>query len=226
MDVLIACESSGVVRNAFRWWGFNAWSCDLLPAEDGSPFHYQEDAIEVAFNHTWDLVIAHPPCTYIATSGIHWNKRVAGRQIKTEEAAKFFLAFTELPCAWALENPKSIMSRLYRKPDQIIQPYNFGHNASKTTCLWLNKLPLLQEGIYVPPRLVEGLKRWDNQLDSGENRLGRSRGRSKARSRTYQGIAEAMAYSWGLLNIPLSRRRRGLQRRESSPELQLQRYRS
>jgi hypothetical protein len=143
MKILILCESSGTVREAFRRMGHDAWSCDLLPADDGSPYHLQCDAT------TLDL-----------------------------------------------ENPVSIISSRVRKPDQIIQPHEFGHDASKKTCLWLNRLPRLTATSHIAPRMVNGKPRWANQTDSGQNRLGPSDTRWKERSKTYEGIADAMAAQW------------------------------
>ncbi len=197
MKVLIACESSGIVREAFRKRNHDAWSCDLLPADDGSNYHIQGDIIGELQLGRWDLVIAHPPCTYLCSSGIHWNKRRPERAALTKEAKRFFMRFTELDCRWAIENPIGIMSTQWRKPDQILQPYQFGHDASKSTCLWLNGLPTLQPTEYIEPRIVDKKKRWGNQTDSGQNKLPPRKDRWKIRSKTYQGIADAMAKQWG-----------------------------
>ena len=149
-------------------------------------------------NEDWDLIIAHPPCTYLSVSGLHWNKKRPDRAKKTEDALKFAKIFFDHPCPRvAIENPISCISSRIRKPYQIIQPYEFGHNASKKTCLWLKGLPKLKPTIYIEPRIVNGKKRWDNQTDSGQNRLGPSPDRAKKRSQTYSGIAEAMAEQWG-----------------------------
>jgi site-specific DNA-cytosine methylase len=206
MNVLIACEFSGVVRDAFRRRGHYAVSCDLLPSETPGP-HYWGDIFDVLnapkddscwYGVEWDLMIAHPPCTYLSVSGLHWNGRIEGRKEKTEDAIDFVqrLLGAQIPRI-ALENPVGILSTRIRKPDQIIQPYNFGADASKKTCLWLKSLPLLQATEFVPPRIVAGRKRWGNQTDSGQNVLGPSDDRWKLRSRTYEGIAEAMAEQWG-----------------------------
>lgn len=196
MKVLVACEFSGVVREAFRVLGHNAWSCDLLPADDQSPFHLEGDVIQ-RLDYGWDLMIAHPPCTYLSVSGLHWNKRKPERQRKTEEAIDFVRILLEAPIERiALENPIGCLSTRIRKPDQIIQPYQFGHDASKSTCLWLKNLPPLQPTCYIEPRIVDGKKRWSNQTNSGQNRLGPSPDRWKLRSITYQGIAQAMANQW------------------------------
>ena len=198
MKVLVACECSGVVREAFRSRGHDAWSCDLKYSEDGSMYHIQGDAAK-SIDGDWDLVIAHPPCTFLSVSGLHWNKRRPERQAETDSASKFFMLFTRLRCKWAIENPIGCMSRLYRKPDQIIQPYQFGEDASKGTCLWLNGLPGLISTKRVSGRLVNGKERWSNQTDSGQNKLGPSPDRSAIRAVTYRGIADAMAMQWGIL---------------------------
>lgn len=206
MKVLIACESSGVVREAFRRRGHNAWSCDLLPADDGSEFHIQGDVF--ANEETWGLVIAHPPCTYLRSSGLHWNTKDQERAAKTELALDFVHTLIQMvdigqTRRLCIENPVGRIGTAIRKADQYIQPYQFGHDASKRTGLWLWNLPLLHpplsEQWWVPPRIVNGKKRWANQTDSGQNRLGPSETRWKERSRTYEGIAEAMAEQWGSL---------------------------
>ena len=198
MKILICCESSGTVREAFRSLGHDAWSCDLLPADDNSPFHLQGDCRDF-LSDDWDMFGFHPPCTYLSVSGIHWNDRGRGWE-KTVEALEFvkFLMHRKEP--WYLENPVSIISSHIRKPDQIIQPYQFGDDASKKTCLWLNKLPKLSiyPSQYVAPRITEdGKERWANQCDSGQNKLAPSADRWKERSKTYPGIARAMAAQWG-----------------------------
>jgi len=195
MRILIACEYSGVVRDAFIARGHDAISCDLLPTDRRGP-HIQGDVLEL-LKQEWDLVIAHPPCTYLCSSGLHWNKRRPERQAQTDDAVKFFMEFTKRDIPFCIENPIGCISRLYRKPDQIIQPHEYGHDASKRTCLWLNKLPLLTPTSQVAPRLIQGKKRWGNQTDSGQNKLAPSADRWKLRSTTYQGIADAMAEQWG-----------------------------
>ena len=196
MKVLVACEYSGVVREAFRAKGHDAWSCDLLPAEDNSPYHYQTDIFNILYD-SWDLMIGHPPCTYLCSSGLHWNLKDPTRKEKTEEAVDFFTYLYYAPIdKIALENPIGIMSTVLRKPDQIIQPWMFGHDASKATCLWLKNLPPLEPTQFVEPRVVNGKRRWANQTDSGQNRLGPSEDRWKIRSRTYEGIAQAMVEQW------------------------------
>jgi hypothetical protein len=197
MRVLVGCEYSGRVRNAFRDAGHDAWSCDLLPSEDNSPFHIQGDVLPI-LDQGWDLGIFHPPCTYLAVSGLHWNKRDPARAAKTEEALEFVRTLMSAPIERiALENPVSCISSRIRKPDQIIQPYEFGEDASKKTCLWLKNLDLLTPTQMAAPRLVDGKPRWSNQTDSGQNRLGPSEDRWKERSRTFVGVAKAMAEQWG-----------------------------
>ena len=198
MNVLIACECSGAVRTAFRALGHDAWSCDLKPAEDGSCWHLQQDIFDAIEETQWDLLIAHPPCTYLSSSGLHWNKRRPERAKLTAEAVTFAARlFTADIHKIAIENPVGCLSTRIRKPDQIIQPYQFGHDASKGTCLWLQNLPLLKHTKHVAPRMVNGRPRWANQTDSGQNKLGPSPTRAADRARTYQGIADAMAAQWG-----------------------------
>lgn len=186
LRILVACECSGAVRRAFRALGHVAWSCDLLPAEDGSEFHFCGDVrnwISPTWLEEWDAVIAFPPCTDLCVSGArHFAaKRADGRQ---QAAIDFFMMFTRLTCPWAIENPVGIMSTHYRKPDQIIQPWQFGHGETKATCLWLNGLPKL-----VPTNVVEG-------REARIHRMGPSPTRAADRSRTYPGIAAAMADQW------------------------------
>lgn len=184
MKVLIACEYSGTVRDQFLRVGAEAMSCDLLPTESEGP-HYQGSLFDV-IDYPWDLMIAHPPCTHIAVSGSrHFEaKRMDGRQ---QAAVAFFMQIVRrsahIPMT-AIENPVCIMSSLYRKPDQIIQPWQFGHGETKATCLWLKGLPLLQ-----PTNIVEGR---ENRI----HRMPPSADRWKERSRTYEGIAKAMADQW------------------------------
>lgn len=144
-------------------------------------------------------MIAHPPCTYLARSGLHWNSRVPGRAEKSEEALEFFrtLMSADIPRI-CVENPIGLISSRIRKPDQIIQPWEYGHDASKKTCLWLKGLPLLKpSGPTIEPRIANGKARWANQTDSGNSNLSPSEDRWKERSKTYQGIADAMAQQWG-----------------------------
>jgi hypothetical protein len=193
MRVLIACEFSGVVRDAFRSAGHKAVSCDLLPSESPGP-HHQGDVSDI-LRQGWDLMIAHPPCTYLASSGLHWNKRRPDRAAHTERALAFVRLLLNAPITRiAVENPIGCISSRIRKPDQIIQPWHFGHDASKATCLWLKGLPLLQPTDVLPG---DRKSRRANQTASGQNKLPPSPDRWKLRSVTYQGIADAMAAQWG-----------------------------
>jgi len=198
MRVLVACEYSGTVRDAFIRAGHYALSCDLLPTDSAIGDHYQGNVLDI-LDHGWDLMIAHPPCTYLCSSGLHWNKRIPERAQKTEEALEFVQVLLDAPIAKiALENPIGCISTRIRKPDQTIQPYQFGDDASKATCLWLKGLPPLRPTQFVEPRMVNGKPRWANQTDSGQNRLPPSADRWKIRSETYVGIAEAMVAQWGV----------------------------
>lgn len=202
--VLVACEFSGVVREAFNAiHGISATSCDLLPPEDGRvDCHYQGDVRDI-LGGGWDLMIAHPDCTYLCSSGLHWNKRVPGRQDKTEAALDFVHELMAAPIPRiAIENPVGCISTRIRPPDQWIQPYEFGHDASKKTGLWLKNLPKLRPTQYVPPRFVNGKRRWGNQTDSGQNKLGPSEDRWMERARTYAGWAAAMADQWSRVLVP------------------------
>lgn len=230
LKVLVACEYSGAVRDAFIRAGHEAMSCDLLPTDAPGP-HYQGDVRDV-LQQPWDILIAHPPCTYLSSSGLHWNRRgvlVDGRPRAelTEEGIAFARLFIDGPETAhipmrAVENPIGCLSTRVRKPDQIIHPYQFGHDASKATCLWLHGLPLLAHTVMIGPRWVccgvtlpEGvgkygcpschgekkpLPRWGNQTDSGQNKLPPTEDRWKIRSETFSGIAEAMAMQWGGLS--------------------------
>lgn len=204
MRVLVACEYSGRVREAFRARGHDAWSCDLLESEDESPFHYSEDVNELLLGkpilgghkYAWDLIIAHPPCTDLAVSGArHFPDKIAdGRQ---QRALDFVQALMDAPCERiAIENPISVISTKIRKPDQIIQPCMFGHPETKSTCLWLKGLPKL-----VPNDDAEHVKSHMMTLTPQErNRVHHmppGPDRWKERSRTYQGIADAFAAQWG-----------------------------
>lgn len=196
MRVLVACEYSGTVRDAFLRSGHDAMSCDLLPTDRPGP-HYQGDVLDI-LGDGWDLMIAHPPCTYLSVSGMHWTRRGLRDPQLTEDALAFVQTLMNAPIPRiAIENPISVISSRIRKPDQIVQPWQFGHDASKKTCLWLKNLPLLTSTQVVPPRVVNGRERWGNQTDGGQNRLGPSDDRWKIRSTTYQGLADAMALQWG-----------------------------
>jgi hypothetical protein len=226
MRVLVACEFSGVVREAFRKKGHDVWSCDLLPTEIPGN-HHQGDVLEI-LEEKWDMLIAFPPCTYLCSSGLHWNKRRPGREEQTYDAMLFVFNLLgigfiqhDIPKV-VIENPIGCISSNYRKPDQIIQPYQFGHDASKSTCLWLKNLPTLKPTKYIEPiygctcgarfELTLGKHGcpncsgtgkarhiWGNQTPSGRNALGPSATRAMERSRTYTGIADAMAEQWGSL---------------------------
>ena len=184
MRVIVACEYSGRVREAFRKLGHDAWSCDILESEDDSEFHIQT-RIEDIINDGWDLMIAHPPCTHLAVSGArHFKaKQESGVQQEALEFVRLLLE-ADIPKI-ALENPISIISSKIRKPDQIIQPWQFGHGETKATCLWLKGLPKL-----VPTNIVEGREQRIHKMPPSPTRW-------KERSRTYQGIADAMAKQWG-----------------------------
>lgn len=195
MRVLIAGEFSGIVREAFKKQGAEVWSCDFLPSEQPGN-HYQCDVLEV-LDKNWNLMIAFPPCTYICGSGYHWTVRGLRDPSLTEFALNFVKQLLNAPIPHiALENPVGIISTRIRPPDQKIQPFEHGDDASKKTCLWLKNLPLLVPTNYIEPRIVNGKKRWGNQTDSGQNKLGPSENRWKERSRTYQGIANSMAAQW------------------------------
>lgn len=197
MKILIACEYSGAVRDAFIAAGHDATSCDLLPTDVPGP-HYRGSVLDI-INDGWDMMVAHPPCTYLSVSGMHWTTRGLRDPRLTEDALDFVHSLMGAPIPFiALENPVSIISSRVRKPDQIIQPWQFGHDASKKTCLWLKGLPKLEPTGIIEPRLVGGKKRWGNQCDSGQNKLAPSVDRWKERSKTYSGIAAAMANQWGL----------------------------
>lgn len=182
MRVLVGCEFSQIVTRAFRAKGHEAYSCDLLPTEGNPAWHIQDDVLK-HLDDGWDLMIAHPPCTHLAVSGARWFKGKG-----SEQAAALEFVFALLGCdipRIALENPVSIISTRFRKPDQIIQPWMFGHGETKATCLWLKNLPLLK-----PTNIVEG-------REHRVHRIPPSRNRWKERSRTYTGIAQAMAEQWG-----------------------------
>ncbi len=182
--VLVACEKSGKVRRALRRRGIDAWSCDLEPSDDKSKFHMQGD-VSIVLKWKWDMIIAFPPCTHLAVSGARWfkDKIKDGRQ---QEAINFFMMFVTADCEKiAIEQPIGIMSTKYRKPDQIIQPWMFGHGETKATCLWLKNLPKL-----VPTKIVLGREARIHKMPPSEER-------GALRSITYDGIAKAMAEQWG-----------------------------
>ncbi len=186
MRVLVACEYSGEVRRAFRALGHDAWSCDLLPAEDSQEHHIQGDVrkwLAYPSPGIWDLMIAHPPCTHLSVSGARWFKDKLPEQAAALEFVRELMAAPINRIA--IENPISIISSRIRKPDQIIQPWQFGHGETKATCLWLKNLPKL-----VPTNVVEGREARVHKMPPGPDRW-------KERSRTYTGIAQAMAAQWG-----------------------------
>lgn len=197
--IIIGCEESGRIRRAFRALGHDAYSCDLEDSEDNSPYHIKGDVLKV-LRDGWDLGIFHPPCTFLTVAGLFRNKGNPERQRKTDLALEFVRKLLNAPIPRiALENPISCISTQIRKPDQIIQPYQFGDDASKATCLWLKNLPKLVPTKRVAGRMVNGKERWSNQTDSGQNRLGPSPDRAKLRSKTYPGIALAIASQWSPL---------------------------
>lgn len=189
LNVLVACEFSGVVRDAFAAKGFNAYSCDWAPTEKPGN-HYQCDVLKILgspsdYGH-FDLLIAHPPCTYLAVSGNRWMAERPERYENRLEAIRFFFDFVRSKIQYvAIENPVGVMSTIYRKPDQIIQPWQFGHPEVKATCLWLRNLPTLK-----PTNVVDGRESRVHRMSPGPER-------QKERSRTYQGVADAMAEQWG-----------------------------
>lgn len=182
MRVLVACEYSGRVRDAFIKRGHEAMSCDLLPTEVPGP-HYQGDIRDI-LNQDWDLLIAHPPCTHLAVSGARWFKDKVVEQAEALDFVRLLLNANHISKI-ALENPVSVISSKIRKPTQCIQPWQFGHGETKKTCLWLKNLPLL-----TPTNIVEGREARVHMMPPGPDRW-------KERSRTYEGIAEAMAAQWG-----------------------------
>jgi len=189
MRVLIGCEESGKTRDAFAKIGHDAWSCDLLPSESPGGLHYQGDVLDI-LNWGWDMMIAHPPCTHTAVSGARWfkEKQMDGRQ---QEGIDFFMSLVEADIPKkSIEHPVSIMSRIYRKPDQIIQPYQFGNTYKKTTCLWLFNLSPLMPTCIVEPKIITYRDGSKFSTDYGWST-------NKNRSKTFQGIADAMASQWG-----------------------------
>ena len=187
MRVLVACEYSGRVRDAFRRCGHDAWSCDLLECEADPSWHYQGPVQEV-LGRDWDLMIAHPPCTHLAVSG---SRHFHRKQRQQAEALDFVRLLMEAPIErWCIENPVSIISSAIRPPDQIIQPWQFGHGETKATCLWLQNLPMLRS-----TDVVEGREPRVHMMPPGPNRW-------KERSRTFEGVADAMGDQWGSRQLP------------------------
>lgn len=220
--VLVACEFSGTVRDAFTKRGFHAVSCDLLPTESPG-LHYQGDCLDLLegwepaqdadlptheykshngillarplAHPRYDLMVAHPPCTYLAASGLHWNTRTPGRLAKSQEALEFVIRLMTAPIRHiAVENPIGLISTTIRRFDQKIQPWQFGHSEAKATCLWLQNLPPLKPTctLVKPPRGY-----WENQTASGQSAIWERENRWKVRAITYPGIAAAMAFQWG-----------------------------
>jgi hypothetical protein len=190
MRVLVACEYSGRVRDAFRKRGHEAMSCDLLPTEVDGP-HYQ-GPVEDVLNDGWDLMVAHPPCTYLAISGMWATYQGRRPWSATEDALDFVRLLMDAPIdRWAIENPISMISTAIRKPEQIIQPWEYGHGETKATCLWLKNLPRLR-----PSNCVEGRECNIIKMPPGPDRW-------KERSRTFEGVAEAMGDQWGGRELPV-----------------------
>jgi hypothetical protein len=187
MRVLVACEYSGRVRDAFRRRGHDAWSCDLLECEADPRWHYQAP-VEELLNRGWDLMVAHPPCTHLAVSG---SRHFHRKQREQAEALDFVRLLMNAPIPrWCIENPVSVISSAIRPADQVIQPWEFGHGETKATCLWLQNLPRLR-----PTNVVEGREPRVHMMPPGPNRW-------QERSRTYEGIAEAMGDQWGARELP------------------------
>ena len=217
MRVFVGYESSGVVREAFRARGHDAWSCDLQPADDNSQYHLQGDVWDY-IDDDWDLRIAHPTCTYLTTAAawafsdpdfvkypdVGYHQKVkpgtlvgASRRSARQKALAEIRRLMAIKGPMCIENPKGVIGSSIRKPTQVIHPHQFGEDASKGTCLWLDGLLPLVPTKHIAPRIVNGRPRWSNQTDSGQNRLSPSADRWKIRSKTYQGIADAMAQQWG-----------------------------
>ncbi len=186
MKVLVACEYSGAVREALRKKGHDAYSCDIIPSDDNSAFHIQdklENVLTIEQTKPFDMIIAFPPCTHLCVSGARWFKDKVEEQ---KDALEFVQMIMDAPCKKiAIENPIGVISTKIRKPDQIVQPWQFGHGETKATCLWLKGLPKLE-----PTNIVEGREARIHNMPPGKDR-------GKMRSKTYQGIADAMADQWG-----------------------------
>ncbi len=205
MKILVACEYSGRVREAFRKLGHDAWSCDILPSDDDSPYHIQDDVLK-HLDEGWDLMIAHPPCTYLS-SVANRHLKAPGRAELRQEAAAFFMALVNAPIAKiAVENPVGYMNTAYRKMDQIVHPYYFGEPYKKRTCLWLKGLPKLaydEDLASQPPPplfILKGKKGYGKKINWVEGIKGMNAAeRQKARNTTFQSIANAMADQWGKL---------------------------
>lgn len=205
MRVLVACEESQRVCIAFREKGHEAYSCDIEPCSGGHPeWHIQDDVLK-HLDENWDLIIAHPPCTYLTVTGNRWfdttryGDKAMKRILERNKAIDFFLKIANAPCnKIAIENPVGVISTAYRKPDQIIQPYEYGHPMTKKTCLWLKNLPLLKPTNIVQPEYVicaDGKRYSKVHVDTFYIRDAKER--AKMRSKTFEGIAKAMAEQWG-----------------------------
>lgn len=203
MNILIGFEESGVIREAYRNKGHNAWSCDLEPARDNSKYHLQCDFIKAVFSRKWDLIIMHPPCTALTVAGNHvyakGKPKYQERLVAIAVIEKYWISATGVCDRVCLENPQGVIhTNLPELPKpQYIQPHQFGEDASKKTGLTLHGLPPLKPTKRIKGRIVDGVERWSNQTDSGQNKLGPSPTRSRDRSKTYQGIADAMVNQWG-----------------------------
>jgi len=202
MRVLVACEFSGIVRDAFKAKGHDAWSCDLLPTE--RPGNHIQGDVLAHLNDGWDLMIAHPPCTYLTCAGNKWfgpkfKERFPNRLQQMKDGAEFFMNFAKTNIKkWAIENPIGRMSSLWKKPEQVIQPYHYGHDARKATCLWLFGLPKLRPTNIVPVTIHttksgKTMSAWHMKCGTASNQ----KERAHLRSKTFQGIANAMADQWG-----------------------------
>jgi hypothetical protein len=199
MRILVACECSGRVREAFRKLGHDAWSCDILPADDNSPYHIQDDVLK-HLDDGWDLMVAHPPCTYLSSVG-NRHLNAPGRAEARQDAADFFMALVNASIERiAVENPVGYMNTYYRKPDQIIHPYYFGEPFKKRTCLWLNNLPALKwdKDKAVKPEPLFYLATSGKPINWVEGVKG-VKDRQKARNTTFQSIADAIGNQWGTL---------------------------
>jgi len=203
MRILVACEESQSITKEFRKLGHEAFSCDLLPCSGGhSEWHIQGDAIKEAYSGKYDMMIAHPPCTYLAVSGLHWNKKRPERAIQTEEALDFVKKLMDAPIdKIVIENPVSCISTRIRKPEQIIEPWMFGDLASKKTCLWIKGLPNLVPDITEKPELEyvtygknNRMQKWMYDIRCTTVKDGK---RAKLASKTFKGIAKAIANQWG-----------------------------
>ena len=196
MRVLVGCEYSGRVREAFRAIGHDAWSCDIIPSDDNSPFHIQDDILN-HLDDDWDMLVAFPPCTHLAVSGARW---FAKKRIKQNKAVAFVECLMSAPIPKiAIENPVGILSTKIRKPDQIIQPYYFGDPFRKRTCLWLKGLPKLEPTDIVEPRIVTYQRSNGKSVTFSSDYGGSGPKAGKRRSLTYPGIARAMSNQWGYL---------------------------